>query len=91
MIINSTSIGLNNERSPIERDYINPNSIVYDIVYKPIVTDLLRKAKEVNAKVVYGYEMLIAQGAQAFEIWTGCNAPITAMKKALFGIFGEPT
>ncbi|HZB64255.1 MAG TPA: shikimate dehydrogenase [Nitrososphaeraceae archaeon] len=91
LIINSTSIGLNNERSPIERDYINPNSIVYDIVYKPIVTDLLRKAKEVNAKVVYGYEMFIAQGAQAFEIWTGCNAPITAMKKALFGIFGEPT
>lgn len=91
LIINSTSIGLNNESSPIERNYINPNSIVYDIVYKPIDTDLIRKAKEVNAKVVYGYEMLIAQGAQAFKIWTGCDAPIDAMKKALFGIFGEPT
>ena len=91
LIINSTSIGLNNETSPIERNYINPNSIVYDIVYKPIDTDLIRKAKEVNAKVVYGYEMLIAQGAQAFKIWTGCDAPIDAMKKALFGIFGEPT
>jgi shikimate dehydrogenase len=91
LIINSTPIGMNNERSLIERDYINPNSIVYDIIYKPIDTDLLRKAKEVNAKVVYGYEMLIAQGAQAFEIWTGCKAPIAAMKKALFGIFGEPT
>jgi len=91
LIINSTSIGLNNESSPIERNYINPNSIVYDIVYKPIVTDLLRKAKEVNARVVYGYEMLIAQGAQAFKIWTGCDAPINAMKNALFGIFGEPT
>lgn len=91
LIINSTSIGLNNESSPIERNYLNPNSIVYDIVYKPIDTDLIRKAKEVNAKVVYGYEMLIAQGAQAFKIWTGCDAPIDAMKKALFGIFGEPT
>jgi len=91
LIINSTSIGLNNESSPIERNYINPNSLVYDIVYKPIVTDLLRKAKEVNARVVYGYEMLIAQGAQAFKIWTGCDAPINAMKNALFGIFGEPT
>jgi shikimate dehydrogenase len=91
LIINSTSIGLNNESSPIERNYINPNSIVYDIVYKPIDTDLIRKAKEVNARVVYGYEMLIAQGAQAFKIWTGCDAPIKAMKKALFGIFGEPT
>lgn len=91
LIVNATSIGLNNESSPIERDYINPNCIVYDIVYKPIVTDLLGKAKEVHARVVYGYEMLIAQGAQAFQIWTGFDAPINAMKKALFGIFGEPT
>ena len=91
LIVNATSIGLNNESSPIERDYINPNSFVYDIVYKPIVTDLLGKAKEVNARVVYGYEMLIAQGAQAFQIWTGFDAPIIAMKKALFGIFVEPT
>lgn len=91
LIVNATSIGLNNERSPIERDYISPKCIVYDIVYKPIVTDLLGKAKEVHATVVYGYEMLIAQGAQAFKIWTGFDAPIIAMKKALFGIFGEPT
>ena len=73
-----------------DEDNINPKSIVYDIVYKPINTDLLGKAKEVNAKVVYGYEMLLAQGAQAFKIWTGLDAPIHAMKKALFGIFGEP-
>jgi shikimate dehydrogenase len=90
LIINATSIGLNNETSPIKHDYIKPNSIVYDIVYKPVYTDLLRKAKEANATVVFGYEMLIAQGAQAFKIWTGLDAPVDAMKKALFGIFGEP-
>jgi|RhiMetdeSRZDD1v2_1073273.scaffolds.fasta_scaffold23278_9 shikimate dehydrogenase len=90
LIVNATSIGLNNENSPIGRDNINPKGIVYDIVYKPIITDLLGKAKDVNAKVVYGYEMLLAQGAQAFKIWTGLDAPIHAMKKALFGIFGEP-
>jgi shikimate dehydrogenase len=90
LIVNATSIGLNNETSPIGRDNINPKSIVYDIIYKPIITDLLGKAKDVNAKVVYGYEMLLAQGAQAFKIWTGLDAPIHAMKKALFGIFGEP-
>lgn len=91
LIINATSIGLNDETSPIDQDYIKPNSIVYDIVYKPVYTDLLRKAKEANAIVVFGYEMLIAQGAQAFKIWTGLDAPVDAMKKALFGIFGEPT
>ena len=90
LIVNATSIGLNNEISPIGRENINPKSIVYDIIYKPIITDLLGKAKDVNAKVVYGYEMLLAQGAQAFKIWTGLDAPIHAMKKALFGIFGEP-
>ena len=90
LIVNATSIGLNNESSPIGRDNINPKSIVYDIIYRPIITDLLGKAKDVNAKVVYGYEMLLAQGAQAFKIWTGLDAPILAMKKALFGIFGEP-
>jgi shikimate dehydrogenase len=90
LIINATSIGLNDETSPVDQDYIKPNSIVYDIVYKPVYTDLLRKARKANATVVFGYEMLIAQGAQAFKIWTGLDAPIDAMKKALFGIFGEP-
>jgi shikimate dehydrogenase len=91
LIINATSIGLNNETSPIDQKYIKPNSIVYDIVYKPIYTDLIRQAKKANATVVFGYEMLIAQGAQAFKIWTGLDAPVDAMKKALFGIFGDPT
>ncbi|MGC2571629.1 MAG: hypothetical protein WA364_08960 [Candidatus Nitrosopolaris sp.] len=35
--------------------------------------------------------MLLAQGARAFEIWTGINAPLEAMKKALLGHFGEPS
>ena len=91
LIINATSIGLNDETSPVDQTSIKPNSIVYDIVYKPIYTDLLRKAKKANATVVFGYEMLVAQGAQAFKIWTGLDAPIDAMKKALFGIFGNPT
>ena len=91
LIINATSIGLNDETSPIDQKYIKPNSVVYDIVYKPIYTDLLRQAKKANAIVVFGYEMLISQGAQAFKIWTGLDAPVDAMKKALFGIFGDPT
>jgi shikimate dehydrogenase len=90
LIINATSIGLNDENSPIEQDYIKPDCIVYDIIYKPVYTDLLRKAKKANATIIFGYEMLIAQGAQAFEIWTGLEAPVNAMKKALFGIFGDP-
>jgi shikimate dehydrogenase len=90
MIVNATTIGLNNEPSPIDHEHIKKGSIVYDIVYRPVVTDLIENAKYAQATVVYGYEMLIEQGAKAFEIWTGLPAPREAMKKNLLGIFGEP-
>lgn len=90
MIVNATTIGLNNESSPIDHEHIKKGSIVYDIIYRPIVTKLIENAKYAQATVVYGYEMLIEQGARAFEIWTGLPAPREAMKKNLFGVFGEP-
>lgn len=90
MIVNATTIGLGNEPSPVDYQHIKKGSIVYDFVYRPIVTDLIENAKYAQATVVYGYEMLIEQGAKAFEIWTGLTAPREAMKKNLLGIFGEP-
>lgn len=91
LVVNATSIGLGNEPSPVGSDHIKKGSIVYDIVYRPVVTDLIEQAKLAQASVVYGYEMLIEQGAKAFEIWTGLDAPREVMKKSLLGIFGEPT
>jgi shikimate dehydrogenase len=91
LIVNATSIGLNNEPSIIDSEHIKKGTVVYDIVYRPIMTDLLEQAKLAEAHVVYGYEMLIEQGAKAFEIWTGLPAPRDAMKNNLLGIFGEPT
>jgi shikimate dehydrogenase len=90
LIINTTPLGLKNEASPLEKDWISKDALVFDIVYKPIFTDLLDKAKEIGASIVFGYEMLLYQGAKSFEIWTGVKAPIDVMKKALLGIFGEP-
>jgi shikimate dehydrogenase len=90
LIINSTPLGINDEESIIDYEHINKNSIVYDIVYKPISTNLIENAKLAGARVIYGYEMLLEQGAKAFEIWTGHAAPREAMKKALLGGFGEP-
>ena len=90
LIVNATTLGMNNEPSIIDYHHIQKGSIVYDIVYRPIVTDLIENAKFAQATVVYGYEMLIEQGAKAFEIWTGLPAPRDAMKKNLLGIFGEP-
>ena len=90
LIVNATKLGMNNEPSLIDHLHIQKGSIVYDIVYSPMVTDLIENAKYAQASVVYGYEMLIEQGAKAFEIWTGLSAPRDAMKKNLLGIFGEP-
>ena len=90
LIINTIPKAMNDEENIIGYQHINKDSIVYDITYKPIITNLIENAKYADAQVVYGYEMLLEQGAKAFEIWTGINAPKDAMKKALFGIFGEP-
>jgi len=90
LVVNATTLGLNNESSIIDHKHIRKGSIVYEIVYRPVVTELIENAKHAQATVVYGYEMLIEQGAKAFEIWTGLSAPREAMKKNLLGISGEP-
>ncbi len=90
LVINTTSIGLNNESSPLKSNFMSKNAFIFDIIYRPIYTDLLKKAKEAGSNIIFGYEMLLHQGAKSFEIWTGINSPIDVMKKALFGIFGEP-
>jgi shikimate dehydrogenase len=85
IIVNATSVGLKNEQSPISLESIKPETIVYDIVYMPMNTDFLKKAKQKGAKIIYGYEMLLGQAVRAFEIWHGIEAPYNAMKKALLG------
>jgi shikimate dehydrogenase len=90
LIVNGTPLGSNNEESMIDHEHMRKDSIVYDIVYKPVNTNLLENAKYAGAQIVHGYEMLLEQGAKAFEIWTGVSAPTDAMKRALFGSFGEP-
>ncbi|MCI0565216.1 MAG: shikimate dehydrogenase [Nitrososphaera sp.] len=91
LIVNATTTGMANESSIIDSGHIKKGSIVYDIVYRPVTTDLIENAKYAQAVVVYGYEMLIEQGAKAFEIWTGLTAPRGVMKKTLLGFFGEPS
>ncbi|MDX1440918.1 MAG: shikimate dehydrogenase [Nitrosopumilaceae archaeon] len=85
IIVNATSIGLKKEPSPLSFDSIKPGTIVYDVVYMPMNTDFLKMAKEKEAIIIYGYEMLLGQATRAFEIWHGVEAPYNAMKKALLG------
>jgi 3-dehydroquinate dehydratase / shikimate dehydrogenase len=75
VIINATPVGMGNAKdSPLKEDEINAR-YVFDMVYDPIETALLRMAKARGAEVISGLEMFVHQGARQFEIWTGKPAP----------------
>ncbi len=88
VIINATSIGLPSNTQkiiPINAESINEKDIIYDIVYLPMKTDLIKKGKQRNATCVMGYEMLLGQAVRSFEIWHGIKAPRDVMRRALLG------
>jgi len=84
-IVNATSIGLKDEPSPIDTSIINQDTVVYDIVYMPMNTNLIKQSKKIGATVIYGYEMLLSQAVKSFEIWHNIKAPYDIMKKAIVG------
>jgi 3-dehydroquinate dehydratase/shikimate dehydrogenase len=59
-----------------------PADVVFDMVYNPLETTLIRKAKEQGKTVIPGLEMFVEQAVRQFEIWTGESAPRAAMQKA---------
>ena len=85
IVVNATALGMRGERLPLDLGTLDSDSVVYDIVYRPMKTDLILKAKKRGAAIIYGYEMLLGQAARAFEVWHGMEAPHDAMKRALLG------
>ena len=86
-VVNASSLGLNGEKNIIPSNLMDEQTTVYDIVYKPLKTDLINVAKEQNSKIIFGYEMLLGQAARSFEIWLDQKAPYESMKKAILGGF----
>ena len=84
ILINATSLGMspNEDKTPVNRDMLRPELSIFDLVYDPPETRLLREARAVGAKTIEGLTMLIYQGAASFEIWTGKKAPLNVMMKA---------
>lgn len=83
LIVNATPLGLNNEPSIISDTMIKKNTIVYDLVYRPMQTNLLKQAQKQNAVVIYGYEMLLHQASKSFELWHNRESPLDIMKQAI--------
>jgi 3-dehydroquinate dehydratase/shikimate dehydrogenase len=83
VIINATPIGMGNSReSPLQDKEINAR-YVFDMVYDPAETRLLKLAKERGAQVIPGIEMFVHQAARQFEIWTGKPAPWDEMLRVV--------
>ena len=86
LLVNSTTFGMKHSEhehlSPISKALIPVDALVYDLVYNPANTPLLKIARDAGAKTLGGLPMLVFQGAAGFELWTGNKAPVDIMMKA---------
>jgi len=79
VIINATPVGMNgSKQSPLDEKELN-TKYLFDLVYTPAETPLVKMARAKNIQVIPGLEMFVQQGARQFEIWTGKPAPIAEM------------
>ena len=86
LLVNATSLGLKaDDSSPLDEQQFSLKQVraVYDMIYRPAETRLLRAAKKAGCQTANGLGMLLHQGAKAFEIWTGKAAPLKVMRRAL--------
>jgi len=91
ILINTTPIGMYPEIdiSPISKDLLNENLFIFDIIYNPLQTRLLKDAKEIGSKTLNGLDMFINQGALAFEWWTGKKPNVKLMKEIIIEQLGN--
>ena len=86
LLVNCTSLGMAHgpdpDASPVPAGLIPGTALVYDLVYNPQETPLLAAARRAGARTLGGLPMLVYQGAAAFRMWTGREAPIDVMMKA---------
>ena len=86
LIVNCTTVGMSHgpdaAHSLLLEQQIPPTALVYDLVYNPMETPLLRAAGRAGASTLGGIQMLVHQGAASFELWTGQPGPIPVMLEA---------
>src|SRR5437588_12618306 len=83
LIVNATPVGNDGQAVPFPIEGVVPSHFVFDLIYQPAITPLVRGARDRGARAVNGVSMLLFQGLAAFEIWTGQPAPEAEMRAAL--------
>jgi shikimate dehydrogenase len=87
VIVNATPVGTAGRNDaihsilPTGHGLLHEGQIVYDMVYNPLETPMLAEARAAAAITIQGIEMLIAQAARSFQIWTGQELPADVVKK----------
>ena len=87
ILVDTTPLGMSGQfehDSLFTAEQLKGIKFVYDLVTKPYDTPIIREAKKAGIPAIGGLEMLVAQGAMQFEIWTGQNAPIEMMTESVF-------
>ncbi len=90
VLINATPIGMfpNINASPLPKHFLHPELFVFDVVYNPLKTRLIKEAEDLGCKALGGLDMLINQGALAFEWWTGKTPNTKLMKSKIIDFLG---
>ena len=90
LLINATPIGMHPKEgdSPISKDLLHQDLFVFDVIYNPTETQLMKEAAEIGCKTLSGLDMLINQGVIAFEWWTGKTPNSKLMKDKIIDFLG---
>ena len=86
LVVQTTPLGMTPHTEampPVDAAVINPSAVVYDLIYTPAETHFLREARARGCETINGETMLVAQGAEAFHLWTGKRPDVELMKRVL--------
>jgi 3-dehydroquinate dehydratase/shikimate dehydrogenase len=92
IVINTTPVGMRGHSeglSPVRRALLRGRRVAYDLVYNPLETRFLTDAREEGCITISGLDMLVAQAALQFELWTGKNPPLDLMRNAAISKIAE--
>lgn len=89
LLINTTSVGMNDSKAPADLACFQTLQHVADIIYSPPQTPLLQQAKQLKIPAINGLGMLLHQGCEAFEFWTNQPAPVALMEQKLRSLLDE--
>lgn len=90
ILINATPIGMHPkvDASPISKELLHEDIFVFDVIYNPLKTKLMKDAAEIGCKTLGGLDMLVNQGVLAFEWWTGKTPNPNLMKSKVIDFLG---